>query len=180
MLRITKVKEAAYTAIRLHGMQTYGNDLPYYHHLEQVVDVLKEFGFTDDKFVIAGYLHDVLEDTAISYNDIKYQFGEEIAEIVYAVTDELGRNRKERKSKTYPKIKANPDAIIVKLADRIANVRNSFLTKKKMGEMYIREFDGFKEALYTPNTEAEPLWESLEAYIMRGFEPEEIKKYKAL
>ena len=124
MLRVTKVKEAAYLAISLHGTQTYDKH-PYYYHLEQVVDVLKEFEFTEDKYIISGYLHDVMEDTAISYNDIKNQFGEDIAEIVYAVTDELGRNRKERKAKTYPKIRANPDAIIIKLADRIANVRNS-------------------------------------------------------
>lgn len=162
MLRVTKIKEAAYTAIRLHGMQTYGDGLPYYHHLEQVVDVLKEFGFTDDKFVIAGYLHDVLEDTAISYNDIKSQFGEEVAEIVYAVTDELGRNRKERKAKTYPKIKANHDAIIVKLADRIANTRSSIKNKPNMAKMYVKELKGFRDALYVPNTEAEPLWNELE------------------
>jgi (p)ppGpp synthase/HD superfamily hydrolase len=160
MLRVTKIKEAAYLAISLHGTQTYDGH-PYYYHLEQVVDVLKEFGFTEDKFVIAGYLHDVLEDTAISYNDIKTQFGEEIAEIVYAVTDELGRNRKERKAKTYPKIKANPDATIVKLADRIANTRNSIKNKPSMAKMYAKELEGFRDALYVPNTEAESLWNEL-------------------
>lgn len=160
MKRITKVKEAAYTAISSHGMQTY-DEHPYYYHLEQVVDVLKEFGFTDEKYVISGYLHDILEDTAISYNDIKKQFGEEVAEIVYAVTDELGKNRKERKSKTYPKIKANSDAIIVKLADRIANVRNSIKNKPHMAEMYFKELESFKDALYIPNTEAEYMWNEL-------------------
>ena len=164
MLRVTKVKEAAYLAISLHGTQTYDGH-PYYYHLEQVVDVLKEFGFTDDKFIIAGYLHDVMEDTAISYNDLKTQFGEEIAEIVYAVTDELGRNRKERKAKTYPKIKANKDAIIVKLADRIANVRNSIKNKPSMAKMYAKEFDGFSDALFEPYTEAQSMWLQLESFI---------------
>ena len=166
MLRVTKVKEAAYLAISLHGMQTYDKH-PYYYHLEQVVDVLKEFGFTEDKFVIAGYLHDVMEDTAISYNDIKNQFGEEIAEIVYAVTDELGRNRKERKAKTYPKIMTNTDAIIVKLADRIANVRNSMKYKPEMGKMYSKEFGEFKNALYSStHTEAKGMWNELETIIL--------------
>jgi len=170
MLRVTKVKEAAYLAISLHGTQTYDKH-PYYYHLEQVVDVLKEFEFTEDKYIISGYLHDVMEDTAISYNDIKNQFGEEIAEIVYAVTDELGRNRKERKAKTYPKIKANEDAIIVKLADRIANVRNSLKHKPEMAKMYAKEFEGFKEALYTPmdqigySISAQSMWIILENII---------------
>jgi (p)ppGpp synthase/HD superfamily hydrolase len=152
MKRITKVKEAAYLAISLHGMQNY-DGYPYYYHLEQVVDVLKEFGFSDDKYVIAGYLHDVMEDTAISYNDIKKQFGEEIAEIVYCVTDELGRNRKERKEKTYPKIASNPDAVIIKLADRIANMRNSIEKKHSMSDAYVKEFDDFESALYNDNSE---------------------------
>lgn len=152
MKRITKVKEAAYLAISLHGMQNY-DGFPYYYHLEQVVDVLEEFGFTDDKYKIAGYLHDVMEDTAISYNDIKKQFGEEIAEIVFCVTDELGRNRKERKEKTYPKIASNPDAIIIKLADRIANIRNSMSKGHSMGDAYLKEHETFFNALYNERSE---------------------------
>lgn len=165
MIRITKVKEAAYLAIAQHGTQTYDGH-PYYYHLEQVVDVLKEFGFTEDVYIISGYLHDTLEDTSISYNDIKKQFGLEVAEIVYAVTDELGRNRKERKLKTYPKIKANPNAIIVKLADRIANLRNSLKMKPEMATMYSKEHTGFRDALYEESCEAEPMWKELEDILI--------------
>ena len=161
MKRITKVKEAAYLAIGQHGTQTYDGH-PYYYHLEQVVDVLIEFGFTEDVYVISGYLHDTLEDTSISYNDIKKQFGLDVAEIVYAVTDELGRNRKERKSKTYPKIKANPRAIIIKLADRIANLRNSLKMKPEMAEMYSKEYEEFSKSLYEESCETQPMWDELD------------------
>lgn len=168
MKRITKVKEAAYLAISLHGMQNY-DGYPYYYHLEQVVDVLEEFGFTDDKYKIAGYLHDVMEDTAISYNDIKKQFGIEIAEIVYCVTDELGRNRKERKEKTYPKIASNPDAIIIKLADRIANMRNSINKNHSMTDAYLKEYINFQKALYSDG--AEPavynMWSELNKLVTK-------------
>ena len=166
MKRITKVKEAAYLAISLHGMQNY-DGFPYYYHLEQVVDVLEEFGFTDDKFKIAGYLHDVMEDTAISYNDIKKQFGFEVAEIVYCVTDELGRNRKERKEKTYPKIASNPDAVIVKLADRIANMRNSIQKNHGMSDAYLKEYLDFQIALYSENFESavHDMWSELNRLI---------------
>lgn len=165
MKRITKTKEAAYLAISLHGMQTYDGK-PYFYHLEQVVDVLKDFGFTDDKYVICGYLHDTLEDCAISYNDIKENFGVEIAEIVYCVTDELGRNRKERKEKTYPKIRSNSDAIIIKLADRIANLTNSMKYKPQMADMYRKEYEGFRDALYIENTEADAMWEHLDEMLI--------------
>ena len=166
MKRITKVKEAAYFAISKHGNQTY-DGYPYYYHLEQVVDVLKEFEFTEDKYIISGYLHDVLEDGDASYNDIKDLFGVDVAEIVYSVSDELGRNRKERKAKTYPKIRANKDAIIVKLADLIANLRNSLLKKPHMAEMYANEFEGFKNELYDQSHyEASRMWVELEKILI--------------
>jgi GTP pyrophosphokinase len=50
-------------------------------HLDDVVDVLKRFGYSG-KYIIAGYLHDILEDTGLSYNDVKRHFDEEIAEMV--------------------------------------------------------------------------------------------------
>jgi len=88
-------------------------------------------------------LHDVLEDSDLSYNDIKNAFGIEIAKIVYAVTDELGRNRKERKEKTYPKIRNNWKATVVKICDRIANIRHSIETNSRFKEMYKKEHDEF-------------------------------------
>ena len=103
-----------------------------------------------------------MEDTAVSYNDIKEKFGIEVAEIVYAVTDELGRNRKERKAKTYPKIKENKDAIIVKLGDRISNMRNSLLKGHKMSEMYIKEYKEFRSALDTNDWTLDGLWGELD------------------
>ena len=165
MKRLTKIKEAAYFAIWLHGMQKY-DDKPYFYHLEQVVDVLNEFGFTDEKYIISGYLHDTLEDCAISYNDIKKDFGFEIAEIVYCVSDESGRNRKERKEKTYPKIKSNADAIIVKLADRIANLNNSLKNNPSIAHMYTKEYGDFRKALYIENTEADGMWKYLDNLIL--------------
>ena len=104
-------------------------------------------------------MHDVLEDTHLSYNDIKKEFGEDIAELVYAVTDELGRNRKERKEKTYPKIKGNPKAIAVKLCDRIANVREAKSSASKMFRMYKDEHAEFTITLYdSPDELLEYAW----------------------
>lgn len=164
MIRITKVKEAAYFAISAHGNQTY-DGYPYYFHLEEVVEVLREYGFTEDVYVMSGYLHDALEDTAVSYNDIKNKFGVDVAEIVYAVTDELGRNRKERKEKTLPKIAALYDAIVVKLADRIANMRNSMKKGHKMNEMYAKEYEEFKKILYDGSIELKPMWYELDCLM---------------
>jgi|AntAceMinimDraft_12_1070368.scaffolds.fasta_scaffold37445_3 (p)ppGpp synthase/HD superfamily hydrolase len=107
-------------AEKAHSGQSY-DIYPYTYHLKQVVKIANDFGY-DQRVLVASGLHDVLEDTELSYKDIKKAFGEGLTEIVSAVTDELGRNRKERKQKTYPKIIANSKATVVKVCDRIANV----------------------------------------------------------
>lgn len=131
-------------AVEAHGAQLYG-DRPYSYHLDRVHDVLVRFGQTQTELLTAGILHDVIEDTATNYSDVKLGFGFEVAELVYAVTDELGRNRQERHAKTYPKIKALSGAIVLKLADRIANVEHS-VAQGDDGKlsMYRKEQEGFR------------------------------------
>ena len=135
------IAEARLVALHIHGNQNYDSIFPYEKHLADVIAILEEYNYTG-KYIIAGWLHDAVEDGAISYNKIKNYFGLEVAEIVYAVTDELGRNRKEKKSKTYPKIKLNPDAIAIKLADRIANIEHGGKI-----EMYREEYLDFRNML---------------------------------
>ena len=153
-------KEARMVAVKAHSNQSYDEIFPYEKHLDDVVDVLKRFGFSG-KYIVAGYLHDSIEDDGISYNDIKKHFGVEVAEMVYCVTDELGRNRKEKKEKTLPKTASNPDAIILKLGDRIANIEHGGKV-----DMYKKEYQEFKGALYlnTPN-DGKEMWNYLDKLI---------------
>lgn len=134
-------------AIAKHGTQKYGEH-PYFYHLDKVVGVLTRFGIEHEVLICSALLHDTIEDTGTTFEEVKEVFGEEIANAVYAVTDELGRNREERKGKTYPKIRRNLDARIVKLADRIANTEESIKTSEKKFKMYKEEFWEFHLALY--------------------------------
>jgi (p)ppGpp synthase/HD superfamily hydrolase len=88
---------------------------------------MKRYRHTNTDVIVqmAGWLHDVLEDTATSKTELVRNFGEEIADIVYRVTDEPGADRTERKRKTYRKIRGHYNATTVKLCDRIANVEAS-------------------------------------------------------
>lgn len=150
-------KKAKNAAVRGHGFQAYDEIFSYEFHLDAVDEVLVRFSF-GWKYRIAGQLHDIIEDAALSYNKIKKHFGEEIAEIVYCVTDELGRNRKEKKAKTLPKTAGNSDAIIVKLADRIANIEHGGKI-----DMYRKEYEEFKSLLHPKsNPIAQPMWDYLE------------------
>jgi (p)ppGpp synthase/HD superfamily hydrolase len=125
-----------------HKGQEYGN-FPYTKHLDDVVEVLERFDINDPNIIIAAYLHDTLEDTKITPLDIINNFGYDVYCLVYAVTDEKGNNRKERKLNSYPKILSNPKAIYVKCADRIANVENCIKSNRNLLEMYRKEMNDF-------------------------------------
>lgn len=158
-----KIYDKAFlVAEKQHVNQSYGI-YPYIFHIKSVVEIAELFGLREE-IVIGCILHDILEDTGLSFNDIKKEFGEEIAEIVYCVTDELGRNRKERKLKTYPKIKNNWMATAVKLCDRISNVLESKNNGSRMYETYRKEHHDFKDNLYDENhpQEVQKLWVYLE------------------
>jgi (p)ppGpp synthase/HD superfamily hydrolase len=143
-----RVTRAKYYAELAHAGQTYNDEVPYSVHLGQVIDVLRRFGVEDDDVYCAAWLHDSIEDTRISYNDIRERFGENVAELVFAVTNERGRNRKERNQKTYPKIfRAGEDALILKLADRIANVEYGLSDGTGKSDMYRKEFQDFSDNL---------------------------------
>lgn len=141
--RILKAKEFA---LKYHK-NTYGI-YPYSFHLNQVYNVLKYFGVTDPIILAAAWLHDALEDTELMYEDIFENFGKEIADLVFLVTDKRGKNRHERQEKTYPLIAEDERGRILKLADRIANQTQSQHEQEKMWLMYCKEYKYFKSTLY--------------------------------
>lgn len=152
-------------AIVAHGDQRYG-ERPYWFHLDQVVENLSEFGPVAET---VGYLHDVVEDTSITVAEISEKFGSLVAECVALLTDEPGANRKERKAKTYKKLSAvrGPSelALIVKVADRLANVRACIADEKvTLWNVYRDEHPTFRAAAYRPG-QCETLWGQLDSLL---------------
>lgn len=126
--------------------QLYGV-LPYTHHLAAVERVLRDFDELRPEMLVAAWLHDVVEDTDVKLRDVEENFGPEVARLVGAVTSEEAPSRKARVAMTYPKIRdAGPDAIRLKLADRIANVESG----GSSGAMYAKEHRDFRHALRDP------------------------------
>jgi len=112
-------KALKFSEIR-HKGQMYG-DSPYMNHIHDVVELAKKLGYNEDIQVCCA-LHDVLEDTDTNVNDIISNFGVGVFETVWAVTDANGKDRKEKKRNTYPKIKGSYKATIVKVLDRVCNI----------------------------------------------------------
>lgn len=151
-------------AVLAHGGQRYG-DGPYQDHLDDVVKILLDYGHTDPELISAGYLHDVLEDTLVSHDDLEKEFGTCVAKLVYAVTDGPGMSRIERKMRPLQEIPRTPGALFVKLADRIANVEFSSRSgSTAMLEMYRNEQSEFERCLRGPIS-AEPMWDRLRAAL---------------
>ena len=158
------VEKARTFAITAHGDQKYGTE-PYSVHLDAVENVLIEFNHIVGVLRAAAWLHDVVEDTDVSQAEIEIEFPGYVALIVEAVTSEPGRNRTERNIKTYPKIAAMPEAIIVKLADRIANVREAIATQSELLKMYRKEYPAFRNALKSENEDVQIMWRYLDVLL---------------
>ncbi len=149
ILQVEELEARAYEFAKLkHAGQDYGGQ-PFEYHLFQVVGVLKRFGIYDPDLLASGWLHDSIEDTDTTYDVLVAAFGEPVAKLVWAVTDSEGKNRKERKASMYPKVRATPKAILLKLADRIANVEEGIKTRAKIRFMYLKEHDQFMEELFS-------------------------------
>ena len=157
------LKMAKQIAVAMHKAhdQTYG-PLPYEYHLQHVENVVQRFHKSDKPHTwylrIAAWLHDVVEDTSYTIESVRDGFGDQVADIVWRVTDEIitpeeqdlgtKNNRKNRKAKTYPKIKESSLAVALKLADRIANVENCHSWNGSGLDMYKKEHAEFTAKLY--------------------------------
>ena len=125
----------------------YG-DKPYIYHLTQVLQLVTARSLpADDEIRAAALLHDIIEDTDMTREDVKDIFGPRVARIVWAVTDGEGGSRRERHMAMFKKVQGDDEALLVKLADRVANVDHSWETKSPLLFMYHREYKTFRKAL---------------------------------
>ncbi len=142
----TIVDTAREFAFKCHTETNHTYDgMPYSVHLKMAERWADTFihlvAYNDRPTVMSGVIcHDTIEDTRISWNELRKAVGSEVADIVYALTNEKGKNRAERaNSKYYKGIRSNPYAVFGKLCDRLANAEYSFgkwLKDRNSGSMY--------------------------------------------
>lgn len=155
-------QRAMQVACKAHEGQRYG-DLPYRFHLQEVVSSLPESA--SDEIVAAAWLHDAVEDTDLTLDEVRDTFGGHVARIVDFVTDSPGENRRERKRKTNERLMRAPvEARTVKLADRIANMKAS-IENPGLAKMYRREFPDFIRAAGFDRENAELVQRLLFIYL---------------
>lgn len=128
-LSADEIRRALEYADQAHQGQRRKSGMPYSEHPFEVSRILAENGM-DAPTIMAGILHDVVEDTVISTEEIEKNFGREVAFLVEGVTKMAllpSQTREQRQAETFRKMLVSmardPRVILIKFADRLHNLR---------------------------------------------------------
>ena len=120
------VIKAAQFAAQKHKGQTRDDrdESPYINHPKSVARVIAEVGGIDDPHILAAaWLHDTLEDTDTSPEELEATFGKRVCQLVEEVSDNKSLPKEERKQlQIHHAPKLSQDAVLIKLGDKISNI----------------------------------------------------------
>lgn len=180
-MKTASMEKAEAFAIKAHeGQYRKSDGTPMVTHPIRVAKLLQSAGFPE-AVVIAGYLHDTVEDTDVTLEDIEREFGSEVRAIVAGNTEDKTKTWEERKKHTVDALKTAPMSIrALVIADKLDNLSSLAFALDDVGEDIWNAFKyGRKEnawyfqsvltSMYVPPTEM-----SLSDY------PEFFKVYAAL
>ena len=128
-------------AIKAHsGVERRGKDLPYIVHPMEAVAIVATMT-KDQEILAAAALHDIIEDTEYTEENIRKEFGERVANLVSSETDLVVEGKsesdswKERKQYAIERLaKLDRDAKIVSLGDKLSNARTMLQDYEELGE----------------------------------------------
>lgn len=147
-------EEALQFATEAHGEQKrkYHNEA-YIEHPKRVAQLVRTVAHTKE-MLCAAYLHDVVEDTPVSLEEIREKFGDEVAKLVGELTDEFVKknyqhlNRRERKAREVDRqATMSREAKTIKLADVIDNTRDIIEHDRDFARRYVPEMIALTEVL---------------------------------
>jgi len=125
-------------ATQMHqGQFRKGDKKPYVVHPQAVYSILKSFRINDRVLLVAAWLHDTIEDTKATYNIIKRNFNQEVANLVKAVSSDKRQIDKIGKEQYLldKMLKMSNNELTLKLADRLHNVTD-IMTNPKADILY--------------------------------------------
>lgn len=146
------------------GQVRKGTTRPYITHCLEVARILHKHGYSED-IVIAGLLHDTVEDTEATLEDLERLFGEEVSNLVKYVTEDKSPSLSwnERKVMYIKMLTDAPEgAVVISAADKLHNITETLEKWLKVGDSVFLVFNADKE-------KQKWFYRSLtEMYIIRG------------
>lgn len=147
-----RIREAAVFACEAHGNQKRQSGEPYIIHPYAVAEILMSIRMDVDT-VIAGLLHDTLEDTPVTFEALVEQFGQTVADLVEGetkISTLKAKNKSQQEAETIRKMffamSKDVRVIIIKLADKLHNMR----TLKHLSPVRAREIANETLDIYAP------------------------------
>jgi (p)ppGpp synthase/HD superfamily hydrolase len=136
-------------------------------HAEAVTDVLRRAGYGDDAQIV-GLLHDVVEDTSRTLDEVSDQFGADVAAAVGALTENstirhYTQRKRDLRART---VAAGSPAVDVAIADKIASLRHALVTDSRVSPRKLRHYTVMLQLALTAGFAPE-LCDQLEQLIAR-------------
>lgn len=115
-----------YAAVMHDGQRRKHGDIPYIAHIAEVVCLLAAEGAAEE-VLIAGALHDVVEDTPATAEDVRELFGDRVAELVCAESEDKSLTWQQRKDATVERLYGEERAVkMITCADKVSNLKSIY------------------------------------------------------
>ncbi|MBR2967911.1 MAG: bifunctional (p)ppGpp synthetase/guanosine-3',5'-bis(diphosphate) 3'-pyrophosphohydrolase [Clostridia bacterium] len=168
-------KAIEYAAVKHRNQYRKGTDVPYIVHPMEVLQILTAMGCSIET-QIAGVLHDTVEDTDTTIQDIEALFGGEVAELVKSDTEDKSLNWTARKEKALCALKTHDlGARQLLLADKLSNIKSVYNDLRIVGANVWSRFKGspsqtewyYREIIaeLSKDLSQEPAFQELEKYV---------------
>ena len=180
-------RAAVFAALAHAGTHRKGGRIPYLTHPMEAAGIVAEMT-EDEELVAAAVLHDVLEDTEVTYEELKGYFGERVADYVQGETEDKRRELPPestwqlRKQETidFLRDRADKSARMLALADKLSNLRSIARDQEALGDRLWERFHqkdkGMHGWMYRQVAEALTelreyrAWKEYDALVRRVFE----------
>ncbi len=146
-MSMTIQKAIIFATLKHEGQKRKGTDIPYIVHPMEVMQILTDLQCSEN-VIIAGILHDTLEDTNTTPEEIEKLFGPDILAIVKTESEDKTKTWKERKTATIEDLQhAEPETKIVCFADKFSNIKSMYRDKLDIGAELWKRFNADKDSI---------------------------------
>lgn len=165
-----------FASVKHQNQKRKGTEIPYIVHPMEVMQILTE-NRCSENVIIAGILHDTLEDTDTRPEEIEKEFGKDILAIVQSESEDKSKTWKERKQHTIDCLKTDSlETKLVCCADKLSNIRSMYADLQICGAELWKRFNAPKESLAWYYRSIVKSLSELDGYKMYGEYKELVEK----